>query len=331
MAQLRFDQAFVVSSLQSEKPSVSTMLRANKAVEDFKKDKGFELRFRNVNFQNGGIVSVSDAALGNVDELGRVTPLPEEKVHSQSCYAVLLADENLAQGKAGNFNLLDFRSHRIPRVCRSSYSAETLGAEEGLDSAELVRGFIAAELRGVDVSKKDAFLRITAVPLVGVTDAKDTYDRVTHDTGFGTQKSLAFTIAALRQQLRRPNTFRWTSASNMWVDAGTKLMDTTHIRRVLQQGRWSIEFAPEYVKQTSKKAKAGEAAEDLPGRAVGENDRGLLEFVFRHSEEPGWHFVDGIGINVSRRAKSMRSPQPRCQGFPSADIDGRVLEARWTM
>ena len=163
VAQLCFDQAFVVSSLQSEKPSVSTMLRANKAVEDFKKDKGFELRFRNVNFQNGGIVSVSDAALGNVHELGRVTPLPEEKVHSQSCYAVLLADENSVQGKAGNFNVLDFRSHRIARVCRSSYSAET-GAEEGLDSAELVRGFIAAELRGVDGSRLIHFCGLPQCP-----------------------------------------------------------------------------------------------------------------------------------------------------------------------
>ena len=113
-----------------------------------------------------------------------------------------------------------------------------------------------------------------------------------------------------------------------WMLALYKLMDTTHIRRVLQQGRWSIEFAPGYVKQTSKKAKAGEAAEDLPGRAVGENDRGLLEFVFRHSEEPGWHFVDGIGINVSRGAKSMRSPQPQLavKDFPLRTSMGEFLK-----
>ena len=51
--------------------------------------------------------------------------------------------------------------------------------------------------------------------MVGVTDAKDVYDRLTMDTGFGVQESLAFTEAALRQQLRRPRTScRWTATAN---------------------------------------------------------------------------------------------------------------------
>ena len=38
---------------------------------------------------------------------------------------------------------------------------------------------------------------MTKVHLVGVTDAKDCHDRLTSDTGFGTQsqKSLSFTLA----------------------------------------------------------------------------------------------------------------------------------------
>ena len=214
VAQLRFDIAFAVSSLQSETPTIGTMLRANKVVLDCKKDTNCELRFRQVDYRTGGIVSVTDAALGNVTSDGRIDADPGMRVHSQAAYAILLGDPTLVSGKAGRFNLLDYRSHRIARVCRSSYASETLAAEEGLDVAELCRGMLAEAL-GVKVSLKTAWLEVCKVPLVGVTDAKDTFDRVTQDVGFGAQKSLAFTVASIRQQLKRPNTMmRWTATAN---------------------------------------------------------------------------------------------------------------------
>ena len=141
-------------------------------------------------------------------------------------------------GGTGFFNLLNFRSHRLQRVRRSSYAAETLGAEEGLDAGELC----IAELRGQVMTDKQAFFKVCLVPLMGVTDAKDCYDRVSQDVGFGTQKSLAFTIAAIRQQLRRPQTsYRWTSTQNIWdqahrQDQPSKDVGVWHMVRDLQRG-----------------------------------------------------------------------------------------------
>ena len=258
---------------------------------------------------------VTDAALGNVDERGCVSGASTEKLHSQGCYAVLLADASMMAGLRGSFNVLDFRSHRIPRVCRSSYAAETLSAEEGMDAAELLRGFVA-EARGYDVSGKDAYLQVARVSLVGVTHAKDTYDRITSDTGFGSQKSLMFTVANMRQQLKRPNTsYRWTATSNMFVDAGTKLMDTSHLRQTLANGSWSVTYAPEFVKQTAKKKKpddsSGVREESLPGRSTTADDAELLRFATMFGEAPGWHFADGVGVHSAHGAKSYRSPNPR--------------------
>ena len=51
------------------------------------------------------------------------------------------------EGRTGTFNVLDTRSHRISRVCRSSYAAETLGAEEGFEIGQLCRGYLAS-IRG---------------------------------------------------------------------------------------------------------------------------------------------------------------------------------------
>ena len=90
------------------------------------------------------------------------------------------------------------RSHRIPRVCRSSYAAELLGAEEAFDVGLLCRGFLAS-LRDKEVLGKLAEQSLATIPLTVVVDAKDVRDKGNSDTSsYGTQKFLAFTVAWLR-------------------------------------------------------------------------------------------------------------------------------------
>ena len=81
--------------------------------------------------------------------------------------------------------------------------------EEGFDLAQLCRGFIA-ELRDLLKGTAADYVWLCQVPPVGVTAAKDSCDRLSTDTGLGSQKSLCFTIAALRQRLN--TCFRWTGA-----------------------------------------------------------------------------------------------------------------------
>ena len=175
VAQLRFDMAVTVSSLQGEKPSVRTLLRANAALAEFSLAPDYEVRFQPV---NTCAVVVTDATLGNV----------------------------AVSGSAEDYH-------------RSCVDAE-----------------------------------INAVNLVIVVDAKDVHDKASSDTSsFGSQKSLAFTIAWLRAVLRRPNTcVRWTATSNMFADAGAKHMDLSHLRKTLKSGRWSVAYSPASVKQVSK-------------------------------------------------------------------------------
>ena len=202
--------AFVVSSLQGETPTVGTLLRANLALKEFQSVSDYALLFRPVDPFKGGLMVVTDASLGNVSSSGSSAAAPLDKVYSQSCYFVILADADLMAGKIGTFNVLDTRSHRIPRVCRSSYLAETLGAEEAFDIGQLCRG-VVANVRGYPLHGKDIDRSLNSVPLTVVVDAKDVHDKANSDTSsFGSQKSLAFTIAWLRAVLRR-----WTSTQNM--------------------------------------------------------------------------------------------------------------------
>ena len=343
VSQLRFDRSFTLSSIQSEPPTIGALLRACSLARELQADPHFALTFRKVDYREGGIVTSHDAALGNVDENGNSMVESELKTHSQSCYSVTLADKELCEGRDGYFNLLDFRSHKLQRVARSSYAAETLGCEEALDSSELCRALLA-EVRGVSLLKPGGDIAVCSVPELLVTDAKDTHDRVTKETGYGAQKSLVLTLAGLRQSLKKPNTaLRWTDTSNMYVDAGTKEMSTDHLRAVLTQGRWSVQYNPDYVKAKGGKKKKPSSTPtstaELPGREVRAEDVVLMKFVENYSLHPGWHRVNGVGpdcfILVATEAKSFRSPQPRMklEEFPYRTsvglFQGDANQAEW--
>eukprot|EP00435_Cladocopium_sp_Y103_P036685 s2050_g9.t1 len=99
----------------------------------------------------------------------------------------------------------------LGRVCRSTFGAELLASEEGLDAGHFCRG-VFAEMLGYPMGKPYAEQSMDLIPLQMVTDAKDNYDKCNSDTPtYGSQKSLAFTISWLRSMLRRESTkMKWT-------------------------------------------------------------------------------------------------------------------------
>ena len=132
--------------------------------------------FRPMCLKGVGIMVVTDAALGNVKPDGSIgfDAPPMEKTHSQASYFALLADEKLMRGEEGQFAVLDGRSHRIARVCRSTFSAELLGTEEAFDIGQYCRR-IWAGIVGYDLRQKNVDKALDAVGLAVVTDAKDVY------------------------------------------------------------------------------------------------------------------------------------------------------------
>ena len=133
VAQVRLDMGFRPSVLQAEEGKVSTLLKANNLVKEFKATGDFALKFKAMNLQEAGIVVVSDASLGNVTRTGGEGEKPMDRIYSQSCYCVLLAERALLQGGSGKFTVLDHRSHRLQRVCRSTFAAELLGVLLAVD------------------------------------------------------------------------------------------------------------------------------------------------------------------------------------------------------
>ena len=316
VAQVRLDFGYQLSTLQSEKPVVATLLKANALVRRFKQSSDFGLMFHPMNLENAGIMVVTDAALGNVQADGSVghNSSPMERVHSQAAYFVLLADAQLMKGEEGQFCVLDGRSHRIQRVCRSTFGSELLGTEEAFDIGQYCRG-ICACVKGMDMRRRDVDDCLNSVALSVVTDAKDVYDKGSSDTPtYGSQKALAFTVAWVRDVLRRPRTsLRWTSTENMFVDCGTKDMDQGHMQKILMAGKWSVKFRPDFVKQSSRARKPAlvNDGEILVGRKMSPEDDAIYSYLHQLGERPGWHFKQNVAVHVAKNARSFRTPEPR--------------------
>ena len=314
VAQVRIDQGFALSTLQGEAGTIATMLKANALLKKFKRNPDFALWFHPMKLEGCGLVGISDASLGNVRKDGTVGDEPMERVYSQSGYIILIADEDLLAGREGQFTVLDARSHRLARVCRSTYAAELMGTEETFDVGQYCRGCLA-EARGYPMGQQFNEASVDAIPLTVVVDAKDVFDKCLSDTpSFGSQKSLAFTVSWLRSTLRRPNTaLRWTATQNMLIDALTKDMDVDHLCDVLQKGRWCMKFNAEFVKQTAKakKVKVKTERNDIViGQELCHGDP-VLSRLINLSDVPGWHTQGEIAIHVARDARSFRTPQPR--------------------
>ncbi|OLP73762.1 hypothetical protein AK812_SmicGene46895, partial [Symbiodinium microadriaticum] len=312
VAQCRIDMGYQLSVLQADSGTVATALRANTLVKLFKATADFSLSFKPLDLSEAGILVVTDASLGNVTKKGNVGDKPLERVFSQSVYCVLLAERSLLNGSTGRFCVLDYRSHRLQRVCRSTFAAELLGMEEGLDAGQYCRGHWAEAL-GYELGHKNVESILDLVPLVAVTDAKDVFDKGTSDTpSYGSQKSLALTIAWLRGLLARCNVgLKWTATENLFVDCGTKDMDSSHMRETLSKGEWSFRYNPAFVKQTVRARVPKKAGpEVLTGSEVKADDP-VLGFLQGLSTQKGWHRKDGMAIQVSHGAKSFRRPEPR--------------------
>ena len=299
---------------------------------------------RQVDYRSGGIVSVTDAALGNVTSDGRIDADPGMRVHSQSAYAILLGDPTLVSGKAGRFNLLDYRSHRIARVCRSSYASETLRQRK--DS--MWQSFVA-------VCWQRLLVWTWAWRQLGLRFAKFLWlvsrTRRIRSTGWRRMLALArrspsllLCTASIRQQLKRPNTMmRWTATANNFVDAGTI--------------SWWI---PRTSGRSSRKAN-GRSSTRRSSRSRTRR-RGSLVMKFRYYLVNHWkqgtvdysNMLDTLvnpwmaygghgGRARAHGAKSFRSPQPRFSlaSFPLRTILGefntgslptwRVLEEYQTL
>ena len=122
---------------------------------------------------------MSDASLGGVDLFGYPTDQDNKtaNIYSQAGVGIYLGEKRLVSlGARGKFNVLEFDSRMITRVCHSSMAAETPGLGLQVDSI----GHVGREILGENApSPKNLHLSHSAIrwSKTIMTDARDVYDQ----------------------------------------------------------------------------------------------------------------------------------------------------------
>ena len=111
------------------------------------------LRARVPTGRHACIVVFSDASWANA-----------ENNLSQAGFLVFLAERSVLQPQGGRLTLLDWRSHRICRVCRSILVAECMSMEAGLDAAVQIRTILAEAFMPDYVASRSGMFQLDLSP-----------------------------------------------------------------------------------------------------------------------------------------------------------------------
>ena len=164
------------------------------------------------------------------------------------------------------FALLDWRSGRQKRACRSTFGAETLALSDTADRGDFVRGLLHEILAGGDPRKSEE----EGLPLRWVTDAKDVFDTLTRQGGHSTtEHRLALETGILRELLQRHDcSVHWIGTDQMLADCLTKDMSADYLSARLRDCRWSFTDHPQVAKSRQAASRVAKTQERVTQAAL---------------------------------------------------------------
>lgn len=235
VGQTRPDLAAGTSLYMSGKPTVHHLTQLNRLLKEAKNSESWGLTFRPIDLETSKVVVFSDSSWANTEEL-----------KSQAGFMVLLAGGAVDTVDGGTVNLVDWRSHRIKRQCRSTLAAETMAMDAAMDAGIYCREFLSEMLIKEYIPSQCGRLPRELFPVVAVTDCRSLYDLFVKDGPVSTtqEKRLAIDIGGLKEtaaefdeeQEKLSEIFRWIATDMQWADHLTKVKPAYMLRQILDKG-----------------------------------------------------------------------------------------------
>jgi hypothetical protein len=231
--QMRVDAAFDTSVLLSELPKQKpeTLKAINKAIQSLK-SRNMTLRFpAALDFRNCTVGTFSDASWGNRSDGS-----------SQGGFLHVLFGGDVVSGDEVPMAPLQWGSHRIKRVCRSTLSAESQAATTAVESGDWVK-VVLSELRDGQFKLSRYHEALQNIPGLLLIDAKSVYDYVTRDSGrLPSDKRLAIDLRVLQYYLEASSWgIKWISGPQMLSDVLTKAAaDPTYLAWCLNNAKYQV-------------------------------------------------------------------------------------------
>ena len=170
---------------------------------------------------------------------------------SQQGYMVFVTHKNTVSARSGPVWAVDWGSHKIHRVIRSTLAAEAASASHTYDKLTYIRTIMAEIFYGWNSDWDKLSRRVDAAMVTDCKSLKDLTDKV---GSLPSEKRIALDIADVRQGIEAGDRLLWTSTDKMAADSLTKLMsEDMFLTRVLRKGYY--DFTP-----TPKKPRKSEDA-----------------------------------------------------------------------
>ena len=247
----------------SSKGFVKSLLDANKLLKFAKENSDVGLRYRHIGeVQDLQLVAMVDASFASRGDGS-----------SQGGYIIMLVNKNALEAEEGDYHVWDWRSFKLPRVARSSLSAEAQAAGQASDALELCCRFWEHLIKPA-LSLRDLLGAPSSLKPVLVTDAKALYDSYHREsvTTSVTDKRTSLEIRVVKEQLQAMDgCLKWVSSERQFADGLTKESARQLLADRLRYGCIKFVWDPNYTaakKKTkqSRNINEGEHAMARPDR-----------------------------------------------------------------
>ena len=229
------------------------------------KDNGIKFVKGTFGFRESVLLSVTDASHAAetvVTENGAV-----QGHRSQGGRFLLLADRMPTEETPTHFHILEWQSHTLKRVCRSTLQAEVLSSMAGSESGQQVRSLMYSLQHPMIPGDRGLQWKIEAADyktIYWMSDCKSFIDYMSAVTpNTVSDKRLAIDMTSLRQELWREfgsevgdpastsnmpknaqDQLWWICTADMISDELTKSMKWDAVREICESGQWKLSVKP---------------------------------------------------------------------------------------
>ena len=254
--------------------TVSLLHELNKTLRFAKKASETKLNARpfGKNLSDLCMVAFSDAAFATRHDNS-----------SQGGVVICLCNKSVLNGDLVDYGIISWRSFKLPRVCRSSLSAESQACTAAADELLMMKTFLSLMV-DPEQDPRDSRTAKWICESALVIDAKALYDMV-KKTGWASgspDKRVAIEVEMLREEIERLGCkWMWVSSERQLADGMTKLSARQAMLDQLASGRLRLKADVDYIaaKKKTKEDREKDSKDAFGGRPHGRYGSAIAEKI----------------------------------------------------
>ena len=241
---------------------------------------------------------------------------------SQRGFVILLTNKSAFEGVETPYHVLEWRSFKLPRIARSSLSAEAQSAATAVDSTEFVVRFRHMIFNPQESLKDTLQVKNPTLSPTFITDAKALYDSYHRDAinHGATDKRTNLELRVIREQVEGINgVLKWISSERQFGDGLTKISARQLLCDRLRHGAIKFTFDPGYTAAKKKTAKQREKSRNE--FATTTNNSISTPFS---TNQPHVATADVNEMHVAAEDENTAGPDVTSEGIDVDDVYGSV-------